>query len=243
MEQNTGDFDATGHVSTTRQPENQKAGSAMLDSQQPTQGTADRVTSTNKNQSIRYQGNAVVWQSANRIQGDRIDIDRAKKSLIADGKVVTQFQDDPKEGETVAQPLFTIVKAQHLVYTDADRVANYTGGVDFERSSIVVKSTSLKAWLNERDSGQDSRLDHALSDGKVEIVQSLPGRRRVGTSEHAEYYTNEGKVTLSGGEPQLTDSVRGNIKGEKLTYYTDNDRLDADGIPKKQSQSRLRKKS
>jgi lipopolysaccharide export system protein LptA len=131
-----------------------------------------------------------------------------------------------------------------MTYTDPDRLADYTGGVDFRRPSLTVKSANLKAWLNEKDSDADSRINHAQGDGKVEIVQVAPDRQRVGTSEHAEYYTDGGKVILTGGEPQLNDSVRGNTKGAKLTYYTDDDRLIVDGTSKKQpAKSHLRKKS
>ena len=57
---------------------------------------------------------------SNRIQADRIDIDRDKKTLVADGKVVTEFEDNAK-ADASAQPrppTFTIVKAPHMVYTD-----------------------------------------------------------------------------------------------------------------------------
>ena len=261
LEQNTGDFDASGHVSTTRLPDGQKGESAMLDNKEPTQGTADRVTSSNHNQTIRYIGNAVVWQSSNRIQADRIDIERDRKMLTADNKVVTQFQDDKKDAtaSSSAQPVFTIVHAQHMIYTDPDRLATYTGGVDFRRPLMTVTSSSLKAWLNERDSGADSRINHANGDGKVEIVQIEPDRKRVGIGEHAEYYTDEGKIILTGAgaqggaqvgpqagaqqDAQLNDTKRGNTRGGKLTYFTDGDRLLVDGEPKKQVQSHLRKKS
>ncbi len=186
INQATGDFDARGHVLTTRLPEQQKSESAMLDKNEPTQGTADRVISANHNHAIHYAGNAVVWQSANRIQADIIDIDRDKKTIAADGKVVTAFEDK-------MEPIFTVVKAQHMIYTDRDRLANYSGGVDFRRPMLTVQSAALKAWLNEQDSDADSRLNHAFGDGKVEIVESVPGRTRIGTGEHAEYYTDGGR--------------------------------------------------
>ena len=95
LDQATGDFDATGHVSTTRLPDEKKSSSDMLDKDEPTQGLADHVTSANRNHLIHYIGNAVLWQASNRIQADRIDVDREKKSLLADGQVVSQFQDKP----------------------------------------------------------------------------------------------------------------------------------------------------
>lgn len=248
LDQATGDFDARGHVSTTRLPEQAKSESAMLDKNEPTLGTADRVTSANRNHLIHYAGNAVVWQTSNRIQGDRIDIDRDKKSLVADGKVVTQFEDNPKDDDAAPKgkplpPTFTIVKAQHMIYTDPDRLANYSGGVDFWRPTLTVKSNTLKAYLNEQDSDADSRINHALSDGKVEIVQFGSDRRRVGNSEHAEYYTEEGRVTLTGGEPKLEDTKRGNTRGDKLTWYTDDERLVVEGAPQQKGHTRIRKKS
>jgi lipopolysaccharide export system protein LptA len=242
LNQTTGDFDARGHVSTTRLPDETK------------------VLSADHNKQIHYLGNAVVWQSSNRIQADKIDIDREKKSIVADGRVISQFQDKDKskndEGKeqsgevaekakpSAAQPIFTIVRAPHMVYTDADRLAIYTGGVDFRRSTLSVKSNSLRAWLNPDDSDADSRINHAFGDGKVEIVQINPGRRRVGTSEHAEYYSDEGKVILTEGDPKLDDTLKGRSEhAAKLTYFTDDDRLIEEGTPKKQVKTHLLKKN
>ena len=247
LDQTSGDFDARGRVVTTRVPD-QKSESAMLDKATPTQGTADRVTSGNRNRVLHYAGKSAVWQASNRIEADRIDIDRERRTLIADGKVVTQFQDK-------TQLTSTVVKSQHMVYTDTDRLAHYTGGVDFWRPSLTVKSNALQAWLNEENAGADSRLNRAFGDGKVEIVQFAPDRQRVGNSEHAEYYTGEGKIILTGGAPQLNDTKQGNTKGDKLTYFVNDERLLVDGggspdktaqdktAPGKQVQTHIRKKS
>ncbi len=96
LAQNTGDFDATGHVSTTRLPEPKKSASAMLDDSQPSQGAADHVWSANKNRLVHYEGHAVVWQTGNRTQADKIDIDRDKKILVATDNVISEFIDQDK---------------------------------------------------------------------------------------------------------------------------------------------------
>lgn len=259
MNQTTGDFDAQGHAFTTRLPESNKSESAMLDKDEPSLGSADRIVSANRNHLVHYAGNAKVWQTSNRVEADKIDIDRDKKTLVADGKVVTWFQDKPKSDDGAAeknapktaksappaQPTFTIVKAPHMVYTDADRLAVYTGGVDFWRPTMTVKCASMKAFLNPQDSDADSRINHAFGDGKVEIVEFVPAdhRQRIGNSEHAEYYTEEGKIVLSGGEPVLNDSKRGTTRGATLTYYTDDKNLVIGGTPEKKALSHLRKKS
>ena len=237
LDQKTGDFDARGHVFTTRLPElaAKKTESAMLDDTQPTQGTANRVTSEGRNRVIHYDGNAVVWQAANRIAADKVDIDRETKSVVATGKVVSQFQE---AGKTAV----TVVRAPRMVYTDQDRLALYSGGVDFVRDALSIRSATLRAFLNDQNSGKESRTNRALADGSVEIVQTAPGRKRIGTGEHGEYVPAEAKVVLSGGTPQLADSMRGNTKGDQLTYFTNDERLLVNGAPQKQAQSHLRKK-
>jgi lipopolysaccharide export system protein LptA len=257
LNQTTGDFDAKGHVSTTRLPDPKKNSSDMLDKDEALQGMADRVISADRNKIIHYAGNAVLWQSANRIQADKIDVDRDKKSIVADGQVVSQFKDKDKEaavqpvpgkpGEkakpSVTAPIFTIVKATHMVYTDQDRLALYTGGTNFWRAKLTVKSTTLRAWLNPDDSDSDSRINRAFADGKVEIVQVAPDRTRVGNSDHAEYYADDGKVVLTEGDPKLSDSIKGRVdEADKLTYYTDDDRLIVEGTSKKQVKTHLLKK-
>jgi lipopolysaccharide export system protein LptA len=248
IDQSSGDFDANGHVFTTRMPdpkktEEGKPDSGVLDNDQPVQGTADRVVSTNRNRTIRYTGNAVLWQPANRISADRVDIDREKKIVVAEGKVVTQFQDEPKEDQPPPpSPIFTIVKSQSMTYVDTDQLANYSGGVDFRRPGLTVTSATLKAYLNPKDSGKDSRINRAISDGSVNIVEVTPLHHRVGVGEHAEYYTDDGKVVLTGGTPQLKDTLRGNTRGDKLTYFTNDNRLIIDGVPERQVQSHIRKK-
>ena len=102
LAQTTGDFDAKGHVSTTRLPDAKKTTSDMLDKDEPTQGVADHVVSANRNHLIHYIGNAVLWQSSNRIQADKIDVDRDKKSIVADGQVISQFKDDDKNKDAPA---------------------------------------------------------------------------------------------------------------------------------------------
>ncbi len=251
LQQTTGDFDAKGHVSTTRLPDAKKTTSDMLDKDEPTQGVADHVVSAERNHLIHYIGNAVLWQSSNRIQADKIDVDRDKKSIVADGQVISQFKDDDKNKDKPAdktnpappaQPVFTIVKAPHMVYTDADRLALYTGGVDFWRPTLTVKSLTLKAWLNDNNSNKDSRLNHAFGDGNVNIVQVAVDRKRVGTGEHAEYYTDEGKIVLTGGDPKMDDTLKGSTMADKLTYFTDDDRLIVEGTPKKQVKTHLVRK-
>jgi lipopolysaccharide export system protein LptA len=255
VNQKSGDYTADGHVSSTRQPDRKGGSSAMLSNDEVMQAVANRMISSGDNKHIRYEGNARAWQGANRVDADRIEIDRDRRVMEAHGKVVSQFadksqdKDQEKAGQKAkakapAAPVFTVVRAPDLVYTEETRVAVYQGGTVLTRPGLTVNSRDLQAFLKPADA--DSSLDKAFADGAVKIVSvTTPGkatRTRTGTSDHAEYYADEQKVILQKGQPLLVDSVKGNANGQQLTWWANNDRLLVDGGDSKPAQSTIRKK-
>ena len=84
LNQKSGDFVADGRVSTTRLPDQKpSSSSALLSDAELMQGRAQHMTSAEKNQKLHYEGNAVVWQGVNRVEADRIDIDRTRQVFEA----------------------------------------------------------------------------------------------------------------------------------------------------------------
>jgi lipopolysaccharide export system protein LptA len=251
MDQHGGDFSADGNVKSSRIPDRDpKKNSEMLNGDDPLQAEAQHMESHDQNHVFRYTGNVVMWQGSNQIKAETVDVDRRKKLLKADGHVITTFYDQPKKTDTTATasaknskpaapkpPTRTVVTAPHLTYTDDDRLAVYTGGVILDHAGTHVTSTKLDAHL--ADSDADSRLENAVADGNVEIKWNNPTRSRVGTSQHAEYYTADQKVLLSGGRARFVDSCKGATEGDKLTYFANDDRLLVNGNPSQPAQSRL----
>ena len=139
-----------------------------------------------------------------------------------------------------AAPVFTVVTAQELEYTEDDRLAHYRSGAHLKRPGLDVTSQEIRAFL--KDSKEDSSLDHAFADGQVVIIDTTPERTRTGTSEHSEYYADDNRVVLTGGQPQLVDSLKGTTKGKKLTYFADDERLLVNGEEKEPVKSKLLKK-
>jgi len=109
-----------------------------------------------------------------------------------------------------------------------------------DRGTTKVRSKELKAFL--RDQSDDSSLDHAFADGAVQILQTATDRTRTGTSEHAEYYVDDDKVILEGGQPKFVDSLRGTTQGKQLIWYSNDDRLLVNGAVGQPAQSHLRRK-
>ena len=190
------------------------------------------------------------------MDADRIEIDRDRRVMEAHGKVVSQFADKAQDknqekgqeksskSKAPAPPVFTVVRASDLVYTEETRVAVYQGGAVLTRPGLTVNSRELQAFLKPADS--DSSLDKAFADGAVKIVSIMntgkTTRTRTGTSEHAEYYADEQKVILQKGQPLLVDSVKGNTTGQQLTWWANNDRLLVEGGASTPTQSTIRKK-
>jgi lipopolysaccharide export system protein LptA len=241
MDQKTGDYTADGHINSSRLPEkDQKKNSQMLSGDEPLQAQARKMSSANHNRSLHYEGDVTMWQGANRIQADSVDVDREKRRLEARGNVVSSLWEEPKDEEKkkTATPVLTVVHAPHLVYTDDNRLAIYEGGVLLNRTGLQVKSKELRAYLADADA--DSRLEKAFADGSVEIVQTAKGRTRTGTSDHGEYYTDDQKVFLSGGKPQLIDSLKKDaMRCPELTYFANDDRLLGSGTSSDPCASRL----
>jgi lipopolysaccharide export system protein LptA len=239
LNQKSGDFVADGRVSTTHLPDQKpSSSSSLLSDAELMQGRAQHMTSAEKNQKLHYEGNAVVWQGVNRVEADRIDIDRTRQIFEAHGKVVSQFADkspdktagekaDARKPTAAPVPVFTVVKAPDLVYTDDTRIADYRGGAAMVRPGLIVNGKELKAYLNERDA--DTSLNHAFAEGAVKIVSTEDKRTRTGTGEHGEYYAAEKKVILNGGDALLVDSLKGQTRGKQLTWWSNNDRLLVNG--------------
>jgi lipopolysaccharide export system protein LptA len=242
LDQRTGNFTADGNVRSSRLADpNSKKGSSMLSGDEPVEAQAAKMASSNRNRSIHYEGNVSLWQGANRIQAAVVDVDREKQTLIADRNVVSNLWQQPKDdAKKPAAPVLIVVHAEHLLYTDQDKLAHYTGNVRLDRPGLQVKSRELKAFL--ADSTAESRLQKAIADGGAVIVQTIPGRTRTGTAEHAEYFPDEEKVILREGRPQLVDSLKGETNGNELTYFANDDRLLVSGSAEQPAKSQIRRK-
>ncbi len=249
MNQKSGDFTADGHVASTREPDKKgKQSSSVLSNDEVMQARAQHMTSADSNTKIHYEGNAVAWQGANRVEADRLDIDRDAQIMEAHGHVKSQFVDKDKPDDKAASkvkpaPIFTIVTASDMVYHEEDRIVDYTGGVVLKRPEMTITAKQIRGFL--KDSESDSSLDKAFADGTVKIVSTSEKlkRTRVGTSEHAEYYVDEAKVIMTGGHPLLVDSVKGQTMAPKqLTWFSNDDRLVVDGAANEPVKSTIRKK-
>ena len=240
LDENTGDFQAFGGVSSTHQESrgDPVSGGARtggpFSSEEPVYATADRMLSNRATGLLDYRGNARLWQGHNRIEADHIEIHRHSQTLSASGKAVSFLQpaedqrdQPPRQGGTGAPAVR--VSADSIFYEEDGRRAAYRGGVELHRGRLRVLSDELEAFLEpdeSADSGQN-RLKRAIARGEVRIFESsnagTPGRRAFGVE--ADYDPATGKVVLSGNPARLTSDSGRHTSGTELTYQVNDDRL------------------
>ncbi|MBI4889822.1 MAG: hypothetical protein HY821_04295 [Acidobacteria bacterium] len=236
LDQKTGAMTATGNVNSVRMPDKQQSSGGMLSASEPLNARAASMTTANRNQRIRYDGSALLWQGNNRLRASTVLIDREAKTLNAAGNVVTEMPDQvsadaPTEKQKKKGNAYTIIRAPSLTYADKDKFADYTGGTTLERPNLLVKSRQLRAWFEDvpkKGGGSETRLDKVFCDGAVDIKESTPGKEKNGSSEHAEYYPEEERFLLTGGNPMVVDAKRGTSRGAVITWYSRQDLLEVD---------------
>ena len=260
IDQKSGDFYADGNVASTRQPDKDGKSSAMLSTDQVLEARAQHMVSTGhgKDQKIHYEGKAknqaVALQGANRITADKLDIDRQRHILEADGNVSSQFVDKAKSdvgkgrcGERRGNraKLQGHRSGVHGGEGSASCLLgrDQTGSVSgrsrsYRLPDMTVISRELRAYLKDSDS--DSSLDKAVANGAVDGGEKRPPpgqtpHTQTSTSEHAEYYADDGRVVINGGKPVLVDSVKGRSTGQELQWYANDGTLFVYGAEKRAS--------
>lgn len=219
--------------------------SGLIAGDQPLLARAAEMTTWDRNRKIRYTGDAVLWQGSTRIQGREVFIDREAQRLEARGDVVTRVADasqpggaaagtaaqsvEPKKGAEAGTPRgFSVVSAPEFTYDGKTKQGYYRENAHLERAGLDVRSRYLRTYFEEtpkRGGGTETHLEHMEADGAVELLQKPPGRVRRGRGEHAEYYLDEERMVLTGGQPEVSDSLRGTTRGPRITWFSREDRM------------------
>jgi lipopolysaccharide export system protein LptA len=239
LAQSTSQYTAIGNVASMRLPDKAKKATqpGLISNAQPLQARAAKMTSAKDNRLIIYEGGALLWQGPNRLQARKVTIDRQTGVLRAEGTVVSQLVESG--GQRKKGSLLTVVRAENLLYEETQSLAHYFDGAEMQRAGTEVKAQEIRAFLKQDDGG--SSLDKAVADGTVHIVQAKPASTRTGTSEHAEYYVDEGKVILTGGSPKIVDTREGTTAGKHITFFTESDKLIVEGGTNRPVESRIRR--
>jgi lipopolysaccharide export system protein LptA len=214
---------AQGQVKTTFSELKQQANGGMLSSSDPIHVTGSSMTANHNTESARFT-NGRLWQGKNIVEAPVINFDRAHRNLQAqssrDGRVSAVFVQPRKNGDSA--PINVL--ADRLAYVDAERKAVFSGNVQARTAEMTTSAESIQLFLLPGGGPGSNQLDHMTAQGDVKVQQ--PNRKASG--DLVVYTAKEGKFVMTGTKterPSISDSEKGQVTGDSLTFYIHDDRV------------------
>jgi len=118
------------------------------------------------------------------------------------------------------QPI--VIKSNELQADSKARTATFVGQVVAKQDDITIHTDRLVVHYAEK--GGDVEKVEAL--GNVRIVQS----NRIGTAQHADYNTKDGKIVLT-GSPKVVQG-KDMVSGSEITYFVNEEKSVVTGTSK-----------
>jgi lipopolysaccharide export system protein LptA len=183
-------------------------------------------------------GRVRMWQGTSQVEAPEIDLDQKAKRLVAHGNgsgngpdalVVRTVLDSGKPASVRGGGPVRVL-SHALVYADAARTVEFTGGVRVVDQDGTMNAQRATVWLSPADTQAQQpagfmtgKLDHMIATGAVVLDQ--PGRK--GTGEKLVYTASDGVFVLTGTPavpPKVVDQAEGTTTGAALKFRSgDND--------------------
>ena len=236
----TGDALAEGGVKSTYSDLKAQPGGGMLASSDPIHVTSRTMTVHRSTAVAVYAGDARLWQNANVVEAPRLQFDRDKRSLVAQGTEQSTAQSSSAQAVSTAlvqadksgKVTPVVINSEHLTYTDAERKIFLDGGVTARGSDTTLTGRQMTVFLLPHEQGKvaknpggSGQIDRIVAEGGIAVTQ--PARHATG--EKLVYTAADDKFVLTGGPPSIFDAERGKITGDSLTFYRHDDRVLVEG--------------
>jgi lipopolysaccharide export system protein LptA len=247
MSRATGDAIAEGNVKSTYSDLKAQPGGGMFASSDPIHVASRSMTAHRSPAIAVYTGDARLWQNANVVEAPRLQFDRDRRSLLAQGLAQGLSQ------RSLAQPVSTVlvqvdksgratpvrITSARLNYADAERKIVLGGGVTAKSSDATLTGQEMTVFLLPQSQTRQSpatagpgtagQVERIVAEGKVVIAQPT----RHATGDRLVYTAAEDKFVLTGGSssgpPCIFDAERGKITGDSLTFFRHDDRVLVEG--------------
>lgn len=177
-----------------------------------------------------FAGHARMWQGSDVLQAKSIEFWQSEQHTEARGDVMGEFVEVPHNGTRLdftsgkpaakkLSPVLWRVRAPQVDYWGTAEKMEWTGGVSANSSEGSIQSQTMEMSFARENNSQG--LEQAIATGGVQIEQN----GRTGTADRGEYVAREGKFTLSGGQPTLSDGSGNTATGRQLTFFLANDTI------------------
>jgi lipopolysaccharide export system protein LptA len=199
---------------------------------------ADEVIAQQASQFAHYQGNVRAWYGPDIVESPSLDIYKRQQRVRSGAGVLSSFvqqgvltsnsgSKSSPSAQRAEQPL--TIHADRLIYFQLGKKAIYEGHVRADSQNTTLRADRLQVDFSEAPVGGQPAVTRVIADGNVKAVQ-LSGRWASG--DHAVYFTGSGKIILTGGPPVIYDAKHGFVTARRLTFFTHDASLFADGGPR-----------
>jgi lipopolysaccharide export system protein LptA len=287
----TGNATFSGAVQSTLEPADharqggdhdarqQPPGGLLGDNRELAHVIAEQATLLHDREQATFSGRARLWQGADSVEAPVIELSQKMQTLSAHGNpscsdcVFSNFVGNsapkaanPASGVSVAKtPASDFrIRSSRLLYSDAERKANFMGGVRIVSADGVLSSNQAEVLLTDAgasaadrsvssaarsaknqlpfgtDSGQSS-VKKIIATGSVRLTQ--PGRRATGM--RLVYTASDGHFVLTGDSetpPSIFDADRGTVTGQVLTFTSPGQAIIVTGNAREAATTRTRVK-
>lgn len=196
----------------------------------PTNVVADRMIADRRSQVVRYEGHVRAWRGTDVVESNSLDVYKEERRVSTNSRVITShLQPAPSNGGSrkaiQSGPTPLTIRADKLDYLNVGRRARYTGHVELDTEDTRIQADQLDVYFSPGKKQAESEVERAVAHGHVKIIQPM----RYANGEKAVYDARKGMVVMTGGPPRVYDTEKGSMTGQRLTFYTHNDRLLVDG--------------
>ena len=232
-----------GHVQSTQEKVGGQGQTAQKTKGTPINVVADRILARRASQFVHYEGHVHAWHGQDVVESPALDIYKLEGKISSTAGVFTSFiQSASVNGRSItsgtarADVRPVTIRAERLEYSDEAHKAVYQGKVELRTEDTTLRSDRLDVYFARQSANESSALERAAAEGHVTIVQPT----RHATAEHAEYFSAQGKILLTGGPPAVYDASEGFTTGRSLTLFLHDDTILVDGGDKSPTLSKHR---
>ncbi len=201
---------------------------------------------------------ARLWQGGSQVEAPTIEFSQTDKTLVATGQAAAPVRTVLVSGGATrshaqgpARSQVMRVSSQTLRYTDADRRAQFGGGVVLQDADGTVRAAQVIALLKSEDAATKASssnrptgfmgggVDRVIADGGVDVTES--GRRATG--ERLVYTAADGLFVMTGTAskpPEVVDEAQGTVTGAALQFHAGDNSVMVLGSTKTEEGRRVR---
>lgn len=177
-----------------------------------------------------YSGNVTLWQEKTTIRGAEIIIDEKSGNLTATGGATTFFLFDETDAKTGAKRrVESTGKADTFVYTDAKRLATYTGQAQISGAQGNVTGDRILLFLKPKVNELE-RAEAYGANGSVVVKEG----QRIAKGDHLTYTAADETYLMTGRPVELVEEKKGSCSvthGADLAFsrISDSARVNGNG--------------